>query len=227
MDIREGLTFDDVLLIPKRSPIISRSQTELRTKLSKNLTLDTPLISANMDTITESNMAVSLAREGGIGIIHRFMTIEEQVDEVHRVKRSESVIIEQPYFIGPENSASDANKMMSTKGISGLLVIDNGKLVGIITRRDILFQPDMDAKISDLMTKDIITASEGVKISEAKKVLHKNKIEKLPVVDASNKVVGLITSKDILNIDRYPFASKDRKGRLLVGAVCWRQRRLS
>lgn len=121
-----------------------------------------------MDTITESNMAVSLAREGGIGIIHRFMTIEEQVDEVHRVKRSESVIIEQPYFIGPENSASDANKMMSTKGISGLLVIDNGKLVGIITRRDILFQPDMDAKISDLMTKDIITASEGVKISEAK-----------------------------------------------------------
>ena len=114
MDIREGLTFDDVLLIPKRSPIISRSQTELRTKLSKNLTLNTPLISANMDTITESNMAVSLAREGGIGIIHRFMTIEEQVDEVHRVKRSESVIIEQPYFIGPENSASDANKMMST-----------------------------------------------------------------------------------------------------------------
>lgn len=219
MDIREGLTFDDVLLIPKRSPIISRSQTELRTKLSKNLTLNTPLISANMDTITESNMAVSLAREGGIGIIHRFMTIEEQVDEVHRVKRSESVIIEQPYFIGPENSASDANKMMSTKGISGLLVIDNGKLVGIITRRDILFQPDMDAKISDLMTKDIITASEGVKISEAKKVPHKNKIEKLPVVDASNKVVGLITSKDILNIDRYPFASKDRKGRLLVGAA--------
>ena len=219
MDIREGLTFDDVLLIPKRSPIISRSQTELRTKLSKNLTLNTPLISANMDTITESNMAVSLAREGGIGIIHRFMTIEEQVDEVHRVKRSESVIIEQPYFIGPENSASDANKMMSTKGISGLLVIDNGILVGIITRRDILFQPDMDAKISDLMTKDIITASEGVKISEAKKVLHKNKIEKLPVVDASNKVVGLITSKDILNIDRYPFASKDRKGRLLVGAA--------
>ena len=181
--------------------------------------MNTPLISANMDTITESNMAVSLAREGGIGIIHRFMTIEEQVDEVHRVKRSESVIIEQPYFIGPENSASDANKMMSTKGISGLLVIDNGKLVGIITRRDILFQPDMDAKISDLMTKDIITASEGVKISEAKKVLHKNKIEKLPVVDASNKVVGLITSKDILNIDRYPFASKDRKGRLLVGAA--------
>ena len=219
MDIREGLTFDDVLLIPKRSPIISRSQTELRTKLSKNLTLNTPLISANMDTITESNMAVSLAREGGIGIIHRFMTIEEQVDEVHRVKRSESVIIEQPYFIGSENSASDANKMMSTKGISGLLVIDNGKLVGIITRRDILFEPDMDAKISDLMTKDIITASEGVKISEAKKVLHKNKIEKLPVVDASNKVVGLITSKDILNIDRYPFASKDRKGRLLVGAA--------
>jgi IMP dehydrogenase len=219
LDIREGLTFDDVLLIPKRSPIISRSQTELKTKLSKNLTLNTPLISANMDTITESNMAVSLAREGGIGIIHRFMTIEEQVDEVYRVKRSESVIIEQPYFIGPENSASDANKMMSTKGISGLLVIDNGKLVGIITRRDILFQPDMDAKISDLMTKDIITASEGVKISEAKKVLHKNKIEKLPVVDASNKVVGLITSKDILNIDRYPFASKDRKGRLLVGAA--------
>ena len=219
MDIREGLTFDDVLLIPKRSPIISRSQTELKTKLSKNLTLNTPLISANMDTITESSMAVSLAREGGIGIIHRFMTIEDQVDEVHRVKRSESVIIEQPYFIGPDNSASDANKMMVTRGISGLLVIDNGELVGIITRRDILFEPNMNAKISDLMTKDIITASEGIKTAEAKEILHKNKIEKLPVVDTKNKVIGLITSKDILNIDRYPSASKDRKGRLLVGAA--------
>jgi IMP dehydrogenase len=219
LDIREGLTFDDVLLIPKRSPIISRSQTELKTKLSKNLTLNTPLISANMDTITESGMAVSLAREGGIGIIHRFMTIEDQVDEVHRVKRSESVIIEQPYFIGPDNSASDANKMMVTRGISGLLVIDNGELVGIITRRDILFEPNMNAKISDLMTKDIITASEGIKTAEAKEILHKNKIEKLPVVDTKNKVIGLITSKDILNIDRYPSASKDRKGRLLVGAA--------
>ena len=219
MVIREGLTFDDVLLIPKRSPIISRSQTELKTKLSRNLTLNTPLISANMDTITESGMAVSVAREGGIGIIHRFLTIEDQVDEVRRVKRSESVIIEQPYFIGPDNSALDANKMMITKGISGLLVIDNGKLVGIITRRDILFAPDMNAKISDLMTKDIITAPEGIKITKAKEILHKNKIEKLPVLDSKNKVIGLITSKDILNIDRYPSASKDKKGRLLVGAA--------
>ena len=220
MEIKEGLTFDDVLLIPKRSPIISRSQTNLKTKLSRNIILNIPLISANMDTVTESGMAIALAREGGIGIIHRFMTIEDQVDEVLKVKRSESVIIEQPYTIKPNMSVQDADSLMLQYGVSGLLVEENGrKLAGIITRRDITFETNHKSKISDLMSKNVITAKEGITIEQAKEVLHNHRIEKLPVVDSSNRIVGLITSKDILKMDQYPYASKDKKGRLLVGAA--------
>ena len=220
MEIKEGLTFDDVLLIPKRSPIISRSQTNLKTKLSRNIILNIPLVSANMDTVTESGMAIALAREGGIGIIHRFMTIEDQVDEVLKVKRSESVIIEQPYTIKPDMSVQDADNLMLQYGVSGLLVEENGrKLAGIITRRDITFETNHKSKISDLMSKNVITAKEGITIEQAKEVLHNHRIEKLPVVDSSNRIVGLITSKDILKMDQYPYASKDKKGRLLVGAA--------
>ena len=220
MEIKEGLTFDDVLLIPKRSPIISRSQTNLKTKLSRNIILNIPLVSANMDTVTESGMAIALAREGGIGIIHRFMTIEDQVDEVLKVKRSESVIIEQPYTIKPDMSVQDADNLMLQYGVSGLLVEENGrKLAGIITRRDITFETNHKSKISDLMSKNVITAKEGITIEQAKGVLHNHRIEKLPVVDSSNRIVGLITSKDILKMDQYPYASKDKKGRLLVGAA--------
>ena len=220
MEIKEGLTFDDVLLIPKRSPIISRSQTNLKTKLSRNIILNIPLVSANMDTVTESGMAIALAREGGIGIIHRFMTIEDQVDEVLKVKRSESVIIEQPYTIKPDMSVQDADSLMLQYGVSGLLVEENGrKLAGIITRRDITFETNHKSKISDLMSKNVITAKEGITIEQAKEVLHNHRIEKLPVVDSSNRIVGLITSKDILKMDQYPYASKDKKGRLLVGAA--------
>jgi IMP dehydrogenase len=220
LEIKEGLTFDDVLLIPKRSPIISRSQTNLKTKLSRNITLNIPLVSANMDTVTESGMAIALAREGGIGIIHRFMTIEDQVDEVLKVKRSESVIIEQPYTIKPDMSVQDADNLMLQYGVSGLLVEENGrKLAGIITRRDITFETNHKSKISDLMSKNVITAKEGITIEQAKEVLHNHRIEKLPVVDSSNRIVGLITSKDILKMDQYPYASKDKKGRLLVGAA--------
>ena len=220
MEIKEGLTFDDVLLIPKRSPIISRSQTNLKTKLSRNITLNIPLVSANMDTVTESGMAIALAREGGIGIIHRFMTIEDQVDEVLKVKRSESVIIEQPYTIKPDMSVQDADNLMLQYGVSGLLVEENGrKLAGIITRRDITFETNHKSKISDLMSKNVITVKEGITIEQAKEVLHTHRIEKLPVVDSSNRIVGLITSKDILKMDQYPYASKDKKGRLLVGAA--------
>ena len=185
LEVKEGLTFDDVLLIPKRSPIVSRSQTDLKTKLSRNILLNIPLISANMDTVTESNMAISIAKEGGIGIIHRFMTIAEQVDEILRVKRSESVIIEQPYTISPSKSASEASRLMQELGVSGLLVMDDNskKLVGIITNRDIMFQYDSDSKVSTLMTKDLVTAKQGTSIEEAKKILHKNRIEKLPVID--------------------------------------------
>jgi len=219
LDIREGLTFDDVLLVPKRSPIVSRSQTDLRTRLSRNISLNIPIISANMDTVTESGMAIALAREGGIGIIHRFLTIEDQVDEILRVKRSESVIIEQPYTVKPDITVRDAKKAMAEYGVSGLLVEEAGKLAGIITRRDITFENNGNRKVSELMTRDVITAKAGTTIEQAKEILHKQRIEKLPVVDEKKKIVGLITSKDILKMDEYPHASKDKKGRLLVGAA--------
>jgi IMP dehydrogenase len=220
LEIKDGLTFDDVLLVPKRSPIISRSQTDLKTKLSRNITLNIPLISANMDTVTESRMAIALAREGGIGIIHRFMTIEDQVDEVLKVKRSESVIIEQPYTIRPNMMIDDAKSMMREYGVSGLLVEEDGKkLAGIITRRDITFEKNLKSKVSALMSKDVITAKDGTTIDQAKEILHNHRIEKLPVIDDKKRIVGLITSKDILKMDQYPYASKDKKGRLLVGAA--------
>ena len=219
MDIREGLTFDDVLLVPKRSPIISRAQTDLKTKLSRNITLNIPIISANMDTVTESSMAIALAREGGIGIIHRFLTIEDQVDEILKVKRSESVIIEQPYTIKPDATVLEARKAMEEYGVSGLLVEEGGKLAGIITRRDITFEKNSKRKVSEVMTREVITAKAGTTIEQAKEILHKQRIEKLPVIDEKKRIVGLITSKDILKMDEYPFASKDKKGRLLVGAA--------
>jgi len=219
LDIREGLTFDDVLIVPKRSPIVSRSQTDLRTKLSRNITLNIPIISANMDTVTESGMAIALAREGGIGIIHRFMAIEDQVDEILKVKRSESVMIEQPYTIKPDMSVAEAKKAMAEYGVSGLLVEEEGKLAGIITRRDITFEKNNKRKVSEVMTKEVITAKDGLTIEQAKEILHKQRIEKLPVIDDKRRIVGLITSKDILKMEQYPHASKDRKGRLLAGAA--------
>jgi IMP dehydrogenase len=219
LEIREGLTFDDVLLVPKKSSIISRSQTDLRTRLSTNISLNIPLISANMDTITESEMAIALAREGGLGIVHRFMPIEDQVDEILRVKRSESVVIEQPYTVKGTESVNDARKKMRDYGVSGLLVEDGKRLAGIITQRDITFEKNGNSKVSELMSKDVITAKEGTTIEQAKEILHDHRIEKLPVVDDANRIVGLITSKDIMKMEQYPQASKDKKGRLLVGAA--------
>ncbi len=173
-----------------------------------------------MDSVTESDMASALAREGGIGIIHRFTTIEDQVKEVLRVKRSESVIIEQPYTIGPNNTIREANAIMSEKGISGLLVEDsNKKLCGILTRRDIVFEKNLNTEVSSLMTKDVISAKVGTTTEQAKEILHKYKVEKLPIIDEEEKIFGLITGKDILKIEKYPNASKDKKGRLLVGAA--------
>ena len=220
MEIREGLTFDDVLLVPRRSSIATRSQTNLQTKLSKNISLNIPIISANMDTVTESAMAVAMAREGGIGIIHRFLTISEQVNEVLKVKRSGSVIIENPYFIKPDQSVREAVSYMKEKEVSGLLVTDsNSKLVGILTRRDIMFESESTKLVKDVMTSDVVTAKPGISVSEAKKILQENRIEKLPLVDEKGLVKGLITSKDIMNTDNYPAASKDKKGRPLVGSA--------
>lgn len=219
MNIREGLTFDDVLLIPKRSPIVSRSQTNLKTRLSRNISLNIPVISANMDTITESPMAIALAREGGVGIIHRFMTIQDQVDEVLKVKRSESVMIEQPYTISIDSSVGYAKKIMHDFGVSGLLIEKDKKLAGIITKRDLLFETNFDNNVTSVMSKDVVFAELGTTIEKAKDILHKNRIEKLPIIDKDKQIIGLITSKDILKMEEFPNASKDKKGRLLVGAA--------
>jgi IMP dehydrogenase len=220
LEFNEGLTFDDVLLVPKYSDITSRSQTNLSTKLSHNLSINIPFVSANMDTVTESSMAVAMARAGGIGIIHRFLTIKEQAKEVLKVKRSGSVMIENPYSIHLDKTVQDAIRYAEEKEISGLLVIDsNSKLVGIVTDRDLLFETDTTNLIKDVMTKDVVTAKPGVSLDEAKKILHSHRIEKLPIVDESGFVKGLITSKDITNIEDYPSASKDKKGRPLVGAA--------
>jgi IMP dehydrogenase len=220
LEFKEGLTFDDVLLVPKFSDITSRAQTNLETKLSRNISLNIPLISANMDTVTESRMAVAMAREGGLGIIHRFLTIEEEKNEVLKVKRSGSVMIENPYTIGPEQTIKDAINYMKTKGVSGLLVTDSdSKLVGILTHRDVMFESESTQLVKDVMTKDVVTGKADLDLDEAKEILRKNRIEKLPLVDESKRVKGLITTKDITNIENYPFASKDKKGRPLVGAA--------
>lgn len=220
MEFKEGLTFDDVLLVPKFSDITSRAQTNLETKLSRNISLNIPLISANMDTVTESRMAVAMAREGGLGIIHRFLTIEEEKNEVLKVKRSGSVMIENPYIISPEQTIKDAINYMKQKGVSGLLVTDSElKLVGILTHRDVMFESESTLLVKDVMTRDVVTGQANLDLDEAKEILRKNRIEKLPLVDESKRVKGLITTKDITNIENYPFASKDKKGRPLVGAA--------
>ncbi len=220
MEFKEGLTFDDVLLVPKYSDITSRSQTNLGTKLSRNISLNIPFISANMDTVTESAMAVIMARSGGVGIIHRFLTIQQQANEVLKVKRSGSVMIENPYTINQDKTVQDAIDYAEEKEVSGLLVVDSdSKLAGIVTDRDLLFEKDTSHLIKDVMTKDIVTAKSGVSSEEAKEILHKHRIEKLPIVDESGSITGLITSKDITNIEDYPLASKDKKGRPLVGAA--------
>jgi IMP dehydrogenase len=219
LEIKEGLTFDDVLLVPKYSNITTRSQTDLRTKLSKNISLNIPLISANMDTVTESAMAIAMAREGGIGIIHRFLTVEEEVEEVLKVKRSASVMIERPYTISPDQSAQDAINYMREKGVSGLLVVKDSKLAGILTHRDVMFESESNKLVKDIMTKDVVTAKPGINLVEAKEILRQNRIEKLPLVDDKGQVKGLVTSKDITHNENYPNASKDKKGRPLVGAA--------
>jgi len=219
LEFKEGLTFDDVLLVPKYSDITSRSQTDLITKLSRNISINIPFVSANMDTVTESSMAGTMARAGGIGIIHRFLTIKEQANQVLKVKRSGSVMIENPYSISADKSIENALDYAHDKDISGLLVVDsNSKLIGIVTERDLLFA-NKSSKIEDVMTKDVVTAKMGVTLDESKEILHKHRIEKLPIVDDSGIIKGLITSKDITNNANFPNASKDKKGRPLVGAA--------
>lgn len=220
--ITDALTFDDVLLVPKRSPVRSRRDVDLSTNLSKNIKLNIPIVSANMDTVTESAMAISMAHNGGIGIIHRFMPIERQVEEVQKVKRAESVIIEHPYTTGPNATMADAKRMMQEKGVNGLLVVDaKGRLLGILTARDLLFESNESRRVSELMTpmEKLHTARAGASIDDARQLLRKYKIEKVPLVDEEGYLRGLITSKDMVTLAERPQACKDSKGQLIVGAA--------
>jgi len=216
-----GLTFDDVLLIPRRSGLNSRKEANTRTRLTRNITLKIPIVSSPMDTVTEHQMAITLARLGGIGVIHRFNPIEQQVNEVKKVKRAENILIEEPYKVSVNSTVGEARKIMSDKGVSGLLVVDEmNRLRGIVTSRDILFQAN-DTGIADIMTprSRLIVAKEGISMDEALKILWENRIEKLPIIDDDERVKGLITLSDIVKRLRYPDAVRDKKGRLLVAAA--------
>ncbi|MBO4331182.1 MAG: IMP dehydrogenase [Oscillospiraceae bacterium] len=217
--VGEGITFDDVLLVPAESDVLP-ADVDLATKLTGKIRLNIPLISAAMDTVTEARMAIALAREGGIGIIHKNMSIEMQAEEVDRVKRSENGVITNPFFLGPENTLGEADALMSKYKISGVPIVYNDKLVGIITNRDMKFEEDMTRLIKEVMTSEnLITAREGTTLAEAKQILHKHKIEKLPIVDEKFRLKGLITIKDIEKAATYPNTARDDRGRLLAGAA--------
>ena len=218
--VKEALTYDDVLLIPGASSF-TPNMADLTTKLSDDITLNIPLLSAAMDTVTESRMAIAIAREGGIGIIHKNMSIDSQAENIDRVKRSEHGVITDPFFLYPECLLADAVALMSKYRISGVPITDHdGKLVGILTNRDMRFETDYSQKIGDIMTKDrLVTAPEGTSLGEAQKILGKHRIEKLPIVDKDFRLKGLITIKDIEKAIQYPNSAKDKNGRLLVGAA--------
>ena len=217
-DLREALTFDDVLLVPRESDVLPKT-VETVTRLSRNIHLNIPLLSAAMDTVTEARMAIAMASVGGMGFIHKNLTVEEQAAQVARVKRYESAIVADPVTIEPEARLSHAVGLMREHGISGVPVTRNGRAVGILTNRDLRFEKNLDQRVEDVMTKDLITAREGVTIEEAKELLHRHRIEKLLVVNEQFELKGLITIKDIEKIQKYPNAAKDRLGRLLCGAA--------
>ena len=218
--MRVGLTYSDVLLVPKRTPLSSRMEADVHTKFTKNIQLNIPLVSANMATVTEHKMAIAMAREGGLGVIHQFGSIEEQVEEVRKVKRSTSYVIENPLSVPPYITLAEAVKTMKTKGVTSLLVMKGEELVGIFTSRDYLFETDMSKKISEVMTpkERLVTAPYDIEQEEAKKILHQHRIEKLPLLD-NGRVRGLITTQDIKKLEFWPEACRDEKGRLRVGAA--------
>lgn len=218
--IKEGLTFDDVLLIPQKSNVLPKD-VDTKTRLTKKIKLNIPLMSAGMDTVTEAKLAIAMAREGGIGIIHKNMSIERQALEVDKVKRSEHGVIVDPFYLSPDHVIGDALELMERYHISGVPITDgNKKLVGILTNRDIRFENDVNKKIKDAMTKDhLVTAKEGISMEEAERILKSRKIEKLPIVDDEGYLKGLITIKDIEKAIQYPNSAKDERGRLLVGAA--------
>lgn len=217
--IGEGITFDDVLLVPAYSEI-TPNQVDLSTELTKTIKLNIPMMSAGMDTVTEHRMAIAMARQGGIGIIHKNMPIEAQAEEVDKVKRSENGVITDPFYLSPEHTLEDANNLMAKFRISGVPITEGKKLVGIITNRDLKFEEDFSRKIKECMTSEgLITAKAGITINEAKKILAKARKEKLPLVDQDGNLIGLITIKDIEKQIKYPLSAKDSQGRLLCGAA--------
>ena len=217
--VKEGLTFDDVLLIPQKSEVLPK-EVDVSTYLTKKIKLNIPLMSAAMDTVTESRLAIAIAREGGIGIIHKNMSIESQAQEVDKVKRSEHGVIVDPFSLSPDHKLSDAEHLMAKYRISGVPITENGKLVGILTNRDLRFETNFDKPIREVMTKEnLITAPEGTTLEQAQEILRRNKIEKLPIVDKDGYLKGLITIKDIEKAVQYPNSAKDENGRLLAGAA--------
>lgn len=220
--VQEGLTFDDVLLIPAASDVLP-AEVDLSTRLTDDIRLNIPLMSAAMDTVTESKLAIAIAREGGIGIIHKNMSIEEQASQVDKVKRSEHGVITDPFFLAPENSVREAVALMERYKISGVPITKNGKLVGILTNRDLRFESNYDQPIDNVMTKkNLVTAPVGTSLEEAQKILGKHRIEKLPIVDKDGYLKGLITIKDIEKSIQYPNSARDKNGRLLAGAAVGR-----
>ncbi len=218
---KEGLTFDDVLLVPAESNVLPK-QVDISTNLTKSIRLNTPLMTAAMDTVTESKMAIAIAREGGVGIIHKNMSIEQQCDQVDRVKRSENGVIVNPFYLSPDHYVHEANDLMAKYKISGVPICQGTKLVGILTNRDLRFMTDEDfgQRISAVMTKDnLVTAPVGTTLAQAQEILRKHKIEKLPIVDDAGNLCSLITIKDIEKAVQYPNSARDANGRLLVGAA--------
>ncbi len=218
--MRVGLTYSDVLLVPKRTPLQSRSEADTKARFTRNIPLNIPLVSANMATVTEHKMAIALAREGGLGVIHQFGTIAEQVEEVQKVKRSTSYIIENPLAVPPQLTIREAVNVMKTAGVTSLLVQQGEQLVGIFTSRDYLFEENLDQSIAQVMTPQerLVTAEYGISLEEAKRILHKHRIEKLPLLE-KGKVKGLMTTQDIKKLEYWPHALRDGKGRLRVGAA--------
>ncbi len=217
--VKEGLTFDDVLLIPQASDVLP-AEADLSTCLTKDIKLNLPIVSAAMDTVTEDRLAIAMAREGGMGIIHKNMTVEEQAKAVDKVKRSEHGVITDPFFLEPQNLIRDAVALMERYRISGVPITKNGKLVGILTNRDLRFETNFDQPIDNVMTKEnLITAPVGTSLEEAQRILGKHRIEKLPIVDSKGMLKGLITIKDIEKSIQYPNSARDKSGRLLVGAA--------
>ncbi|HEU5090493.1 MAG TPA: IMP dehydrogenase, partial [Roseiflexaceae bacterium] len=217
-----ALTFDDVLLVPRRSSIRSRQAVSTGTQFSRTLSLAIPVISSNMDTVTEAPMAIALARLGGLGVIHRFMTIERQAAEIQRVKRSEGYMVERPHSLAPEATVQEARQRMADHHVGGLLVVDDtGKVLGLVSARDLMFERDTQRVVADVMTprEKLVTTGADTTLEEARDILHNNRIEKLPVLDEHGQLEGLITSQDIVRIEQWPNATKDERGRLQVAAA--------